>query len=257
MRKFLVLIAFVLIAVPLASAQKSVFPDKPTAWVNDYAGLLKPEEASALNSKLGYYQDSTSTQIFIVTLDEHGDEPISMLSAEIGQKWGVGQKGKDNGLLILIYPADHEIWISTGYGLEEYLTDAINKRIIENEIKPAFKAGEYYQGLDKATTVMMNILSGVFAGDQYMKRSNKGGGSVAGIIFLIFLFMIIFGAGKGGNSKSVGKNLPLWLALGMLSSTRHSHSGSFGGFSSGGGGFGGFSGGGGGSFGGGGAGGSW
>jgi uncharacterized protein len=256
MRKLFSFVTIVLLGIQLASAQ-SVFPDKPTAWVNDYAKLLTADEANALNSKLGYYEDSTSTQIFVVTLDEHGDEPISMLASEIGQKWGVGQKGKENGMLVLIYPADHEIWIATGYGLEEFIPDAIGKRIIETEIKPAFREARYYQGLDNATTVIMNLLSGVFTGDQYNKKKPSEGGAIGGILFLIVLVFIIFASRKGGGSSSVGKNLPLWLALGMLSGTRNSHSGSFGGFSSGGGGFGGFSGGGGGSFGGGGAGGSW
>jgi len=255
MRKILIILTTAFLAINLLSAQSSVFPEKPTAWVNDFAKLLTADEAMALNSKLGYYEDSTSTQIFVVTIDEHGDQPISTLASEIGQTWGVGQKGKENGMLILIYPADRQIWIATGYGLEEFVPDAVNKRIIENEIKPAFKNGQYYQGLDNGTTVIMNLLSGVFTGDQYKKKPAEGS-AIAGIIFLIILFLLIFKSRSGG-SGSVGKNLPFWLALGLLSGSRNSHGGSFGGFSSGGGGFGGFSGGGGGSFGGGGAGGSW
>lgn len=254
MRKILILVPLIFLSIQIAFSQ-SPFPDKPTSWVNDYAKLLQPEEANALNAKLGYYQDSTSTQIFIVTLNDHGDQPISMMAAEIGQRWGVGQKGKENGMLILIYPAERQIWIATGYGLEEIITDAVNKRIIETEIKPSFKNGQYYQGLDKGTTVIMNLLSGVFKADQYNKKPAEGG-AIGGIIFLIIIFLLIFRSRSGG-SQSLGRNLPFWIALGMLSSSRHSHSGSFGGFSSGGGGFGGFSGGGGGSFGGGGAGGSW
>jgi uncharacterized protein len=202
MRKLIALITFILLGIQLVSAQNSVFPDKPTSWVNDYAKLLKPEEINALNSKLGYYQDSTSTQIFVVTMENHGDQPISALAAEIGQKWGVGQKGKENGMLILIYPVERQIWIATGYGLEEYITDAINKRIIETEIKPAFRNGQYYQGIDNATTVIMKLLSGVFAGDAYKKNKSQGGGAVGGIIFLIILFFIIFGS-KSGGSKSI------------------------------------------------------
>jgi uncharacterized protein len=255
MRKYIALLAFILASFQIVNSQSGTYPEKPTAWVNDYAKLLQPDEAYSLNAKLGYYQDSTSTQIFVVTLDDHGDQPISAMAAEMAQKWGVGQKGKENGMLVLVYPADRQIFIATGYGLEEYFPDAIVKRIIETEIKPSFKNGQYYQGLDKATTVMMNLLSGVFTADQY-KKSPAEGGAIGGIIFLIILFFLIFRSRSGG-SRSLGRNLPFWMALGMLSSSRHSHSGSFGGFSSGGGGFGGFSGGGGGSFGGGGAGGSW
>jgi len=256
MRKIIALLPILFLSFLFVSAQDRIFPEKPSAWVNDYAKILSAEEANTLNSKLGYYEDSTSTQIFVVTLDNHGDQPISMLAAEIGQAWGVGQKGKENGMLILVYPVDRQIWIATGYGLEEFIPDAINKRIIESEIKPAFRNAQYYEGLDNATTAIMRLLSGQFAGDQY-KKSKDEGSAVGGIIFLLILFLVIFGSRKGGGSKSIGKNLPFWLALGMLSGSRHSHGGSFGGFSSGGGGFGGFSGGGGGSFGGGGAGGSW
>lgn len=256
MRKSILFILLILPAFLTLSPQDRVFPAQPGAWVNDYAQLLSKDEADALNSKLGYYEDSTSTQIFLVTLDDHGNQPISMLAAEIGQSWGVGQKGKENGMLILIFPADREIWIATGYGLEEFIPDAVSKRIIESEIKPAFRNGEYYKGLDQATTTIMNLLSGVFKAEQYGKGSGSGE-SIGGLIFLIILLLIIFGSRKKGGSRSIGKSLPFWIALGMLSGSRHSHGGSFGGFSSGSGGFGGFSGGGGGSFGGGGAGGSW
>jgi uncharacterized protein len=261
MKKLTAILLALVAGFTLLLAQEGKYPDKPAAWVNDYAKLLSPQEAEALNAKLGYYQDSTSTQIFVVTLDDHGDAPISVLAAEMGEKWGVGQKGKDNGLLILIYPADRQVFIATGYGLEEKINDAVTKRIIEKEIKPAFREGKYYEGLDNACSVIMNILSGVFKSDQYTKKSSEGG-AIGGIIFLIILFAIIFGSKSGGTRTMGRSNLPFWIALGMLSSSRHSHSGSFGGFSSGGGGFGGggfggFSGGGGGSFGGGGAGGSW
>jgi uncharacterized protein len=234
-------------------------PDKPQSWVNDYAGVFSSAQASALNNKLNEFEYRTSTQIFVVTLDDNGGYPASQLAPLIGEKWGVGQKGKDNGLLVVLDMQDRDAFISTGYGLEEYIPDAIASRIIQNEIIPNFKNGDYYAGVDAATDVMISLLDGKFTAEQYRKETSSGGSSIAGIIFMIILFSIIF----GGRRRSTGmgrSNLPLWLALGMLSGGRHS--GSFGNFSSGsggfgGGGFGGFSGGGGGSFGGGGAGGSW
>jgi uncharacterized protein len=234
-------------------------PDKPQSWVNDYAGVFSSAQAGALNNKLNEFEYRTSTQIFVVTLDDNGGYPASQLAPLIGEKWGVGQKGKDNGLLVVLDMQDRDAFISTGYGLEEYIPDAIASRIIQNEIIPNFKNGDYYAGVDAATDVMISLLDGKFTAEQYRKETSSGGSSIAGIIFMIILFSIIF----GGRRRSTGmgrSNLPLWLALGMLSGGRHS--GSFGNFSSGsggfgGGGFGGFSGGGGGSFGGGGAGGSW
>lgn len=256
MHKILWLITIFGIGFQLVLAQDQIYPKTPSAWVNDYAKILTPEEASRLNTKLGYYEDSTGTQIFIVSLNETGGAEISMLAAEIGQAWGIGQKGKDNGMLILIYPRERKVFIAPGYGLEQYTTDGLTKRIIENEITPNFKQENYYAGLDKATNVLMSLLSGKFTADQYRKKGKKDEGSIAGIIFLIILFYLIFRS-RSGRQTSLGKSVPFWIALGLLSGSRHSHGGSFGGFSSGSGGFGGFSGGGGGSFGGGGAGGSW
>jgi uncharacterized protein len=261
MKKTVITAISFLLLIPLwgQMEDKLPVPDKPQSWVNDYAGVFSSAQINALENKLNEFEYRTSTQIFVVTLDDNGGYPASQLAPMIGEKWGVGQKGKDNGLLVVLDMQDRDAFISTGYGLEEYIPDAIASRIIQNEIIPNFKNGDYYAGVDAATDVMISLLDGKFTADQYRKQTSSGGSSIGGIIFMIILFSIIF----GGRRRSTGmgrSNLPLWLALGMLSGGRHS--GSFGNFSSGsggfgGGGFGGFSGGGGGSFGGGGAGGSW
>ncbi len=254
-----ILICFLaLIPMGILAQDKLPVPNAPSSWVNDYAGIFSPAEAQQLDRKLNEFEYNNSTQIFVVTVSDNGGYPASDLGPRIGEAWGVGKKGKDNGLLVLVDMQDRDMYISTGYGLEEYIPDAIAKRIIENEILPAFKNGNYYEGIDKATTVMISLLQGKFTPDEYRKQSSSpGGSSIGGIIFMIILFSIIFGGGRRRSSGMGGRrsNLPLWLALGMMSGGRSS--GSFGNFSGGGGGFGGFSGGGGGSFGGGGAGGSW
>jgi len=244
--------------LPWLSGQ-SIYPEKPSAWVNDYAELLSPANEQELNRKLFHYQDSTGTQIFIVTTDDHQGAPISLLAAEIGEKWGVGSRKEDNGVLILIYPQDREIFIATGYGVEQYLTDAIVKRIIEREIKPAFSISDYYGGLDQATDVMIGLLSGAFTADKYTGQDEEWAAAIAFLIILA-LTVVLFTNFRRRKSYSLGKDLPFWIALSMMSGSRHSHRGSYGNFRSGGGsfgGFGGFSGGGGGRFGGGGAGGRW
>lgn len=255
--RFNLIILLSLLSLQVFSANNSIFPEKPYAWVNDYADILNNEEENYMNRKLGFYEDSTSTQIYIVSINNHQGMAIEQLGAEIGEKWGVGQKGRENGMIILIYPNDREITIQTGYGLEEYVPDAIAKRIIENEILPEFKNGNYILGLDKGTAVIMDLLSGKFTADQYSKQGSGNNAPLAGLIFIILLLIILSG-GRGRRSKTIGGNLPFWVALSMLGSSGR-HGGSWGGFSggSGGGGFGGFSGGGGGSFGGGGASGSW
>ena len=235
----------------------SFYPDKPTAWVNDYADILAPAQENRLNNKLSDYQDTTGTQIFIVITNDHQGAPISLLAAEIGQKWGVGERIEDNGVLILIYPGDSEIFIATGYGVEQYITDAAVRRIIENEIVPAFREGDYSGGLENAVDIMINLLSGAFTAEQYSSSGGEEAAAGFAVLLILVLAIILFTNLKKRKSYSVGKNLPFWIALSMLSGSGRRHTGSFGNFRSGGGSFGGFSGGMGGRFGGGGAGGRW
>ncbi|MEZ5071873.1 MAG: TPM domain-containing protein [Bacteroidales bacterium] len=249
-------------AQPAVAAETLPVPAAPSAWVNDYAGVFSAGERDQLDQKLNEFQYRTSTQIFVVTLDDNGGYPASMLAPMIGEEWGVGQAGEDNGIVILVDMGARDMYIATGYGNEEYVTDALAKRIVEQEIIPRFKEGDYYGGIDAATGVLIDLLDGKFSGEDYRKQTSSGEGSaIGGILFMIILFSILFGRGR--RSVGMGRsNLPLWLALGMLSNSRSSGSwGNFssgsGGFGGGGGGFGGFTGGGGGSFGGGGAGGSW
>ena len=262
MKKLLITGLSLLLLFPpgMMAQDKLPVPDQPQSWVNDYAGVFSSSEVSALEQKLNEFEYRSSTQIFIVSLNDNGGYAASDLSQRIGEHWGVGQQGKDNGLLVLLDMQDNNVYISTGYGLEEYIPDAIASRIVQNEILPNFRKGDFYAGIDSATSVMISLLDGKFTADEYRKQTSSGGGSIAGLIFMIIILSLLF----GGRRRSAGmgrSNLPLWLALGMLSGGRSS--GSFGNFSSGsggfggGGGFGGFGGGGGGSFGGGGAGGSW
>jgi uncharacterized protein len=260
----------IVLAAPvfLAGQDQIPVPDRPSSWVNDYAHVFTSQQAAQLDRKLNEFEYRSSTQIFVITIDDDQGYSASDLAPMIGEKWGVGQKGKDNGLLILMDMQAHDVFISTGYGLEEYVPDAIAKRIVENEILPRFKQGDFYGGIDAATGVLIDLLDGKFTPDEYRRSAAGGGGQggggagIGGIIFMIILFSIIFGG--RGRSTGMGRrsSLPFWLALGLLSGSRGR--GSWGGFSSGGGGFGGggggfggFGGGGGGSFGGGGAGGSW
>lgn len=236
------------------------FPEKqnPPRIVNDYANFLSAQENNALENKLVQFSNQSSTQIAIVIVKSLDGYDPSSYAFNLGEKWGIGQKGKDNGILILVKPKYQtekgEVFIATGYGLEGVVPDAITKRIVNNEILPYFKQGMYYQGLNEATNRIIELTKGEYTADEYKQATGVKGSSYAGAIF--FLIVIVFsfiGKARRARHYSVGHNVPFWIALSMLSSNR-SHGGSFGGFSSGSGGFGGF---GGGSFGGGGAGGSW
>jgi uncharacterized protein len=242
------------------------FPDKPVPprLVNDFAGLLSEGEANSLEHKLVVFNDSTSTQIAIVIVkDLHGYAKADY-AQRLGEKWGIGQKGRNNGILILVKTktADSkgEVEIATGYGAEGAVPDLLSSDIVNNDILPSFRLNNYYGGLDKATSTLMALIKGEYTADQYAKKNKKNAGKnapVAIFIIVIIIAMIVRNSGKSNHSNISSSGLPFWMLLGMMNSGSNSHNGSWGGFSGGGGGGGGFGGFGGGSFGGGGAGGSW
>jgi len=245
------------------------FPDKPVPprLVNDFAGMLSSNEVNALESKLVTFDDSTSTQIAIVTVTSlHGYDKADY-AQRLGEKWGIGQKGKNNGILILVKPKSEsengEVYIAQGYGLEGAIPDLPASEIVNNEILPAFRAGDYYKGLDKATSTLMSLAKGEFSADEFRKKAKHDYTAITPFIIILIFIIIMISVRRGGGSNQQhisNKGLPFWMLLSMMNS-RNSHNGSWGGFSGGGGGFGGGGGGfggfGGGSFGGGGAGGSW
>ena len=252
------------------NAFAQVFPEKanPPKIVNDYTNLLSKTERQSLENKLVKFSNETSTQIAIAIVESLHGYDVASYAFELGERWSVGQEGKDNGILIVVKPKTSQsqgrVTIATGYGVEGAVPDAIAKRIIENEIIPYFKQNMYYKGLDEATNRIMELTQGEYTADDYKKATSNSGSAIPGIIiFLIVIMFSIMGRVRRARHYAVGHNIPFWIAMGMLSNSGRSHGGSFGNFSSGGGSFGGFSGGGGfggfggGSFGGGGASGSW
>lgn len=232
--------------------------------VYDYADILSAAEEKALDRKLIRYADTTSTQIVIVSVESLKGEDIGILTPKWAHEWGIGQAEKDNGVFVLLSKNDRKIWISPGYGVEQYLTAGQAGEIIRKIIIPEFKTKGYYRGLNKGTTVIMKMLSGVFKGVPIRNRTDHEGDRfpVFFIILIIVFFLIVWSKKRNGddNSKNGGrrKRGPSLLDVIILSNMgRGGYSGgSFGGGSSSrGGGFGGGFGGGG--FSGGGAGGSW
>ncbi len=248
--KYFSAIIITLLALNLEAQRFPESPDPPQL-VNDFAGVLNGSQQSQLESKLVNYSDSTSTEITVVIVKSIGGEDPNLYAAELGEEWGVGRKGKDNGLVFLIAVNDRQMAIQNGYGLEAKLTDYDTKLIIENYILPEFKKGDYFAGIDRGTDQIILLLAGEFkgSGNRRGQDSKKGIPVIAIIIILIILFTVFRNRGGGGGGFRGGGGY--WIGgMGGLGS-----SGGFGGGSSfGGGGFGGF---GGGSFGGGGASGSW
>lgn len=266
--KFSHLLLLFFLSVGSVITAQDYLPDTPEFQTSmyDYAGMLSEREAKSLEQKLIRYSDTTSTQIVVVTINSLEGNDVALYATELAHKWGIGQQGKDNGILILVSKNDRRVTIRTGYGVEHLLTDALSRRIIENVITPAFKRGDFYGGLDGAADVIFEILSGEYQGQR--EADGPEGRFPAFLIVVVFVIILIIlsNINRRGGGKNRGRRGGFSLLDAIILS--HSGRGTFGGggfgrsggfggggFGGGGGGFGGGFGGGG--FGGGGASGGW
>ena len=240
----------------------------PPRLVNDFAGVLPYHyQTLALEKMLSDFNDSTSNQIAVVTVNDLEGMSPSEYATELGHSWGVGSEKFDNGIVILVKPktsgSQGQVNISIGYGLEGAIPDSYASRIISAYMIPAFQSGDYYAGIERACTVLMKLASG-----EISEPVEEGlpAGMIAGLILFVFVIVLAAAAGRGGrnggnhgggrfedNDGDFMRGLIIGNILGSGGSRTGGYSGGFGGGSFGGG-FGGF---GGGSFGGGGASGSW
>lgn len=265
--KFFMLILFIS-GFSFAGMSQNDLPDKSGKLVNDYVNLLSGSQVNQLERKLVAFNDTNSTQITILIVNDLHGYDVGDFAQRVAQKWGVGQKKYDNGVIIVLKPktADSkgDVNINVGYGLEPIIPDITAKRIIENEMIPRFKSNDYYGGLNAAVDVIMGLAAGHFSADQYDKRTRNDNGFGNLVPFIALIIIIIIISRSKGNNNTMGggrrRGPSLWTAL-WLGSMLGSGGGSWGNFRSGGGSFGGGGGGfggfGGGSFGGGGASGSW
>lgn len=254
-----------LLCLALAARAQDLPPrPNPPRLVNDLAHVMQPQEADALEQKLVAYDDSTSSQIAVVTVPTIGDNDLFDYAQKLYEAWGIGRKGKDNGVLVLVAVQEHQVRIHTGYGLEGAIPDALAKRIGDQTFAPAFKQGQYYAGLDRGTDQLIALAKGEYKADpadaqpQGRSRDRTGSGVgfwiIIGVLVLIFLLRSRGGGGRGGRGGLGGGFMPP-IIFGDFSGGRGVFGGGGGGFGGGGGGgFGGF---GGGSSGGGGASSSW
>lgn len=250
---FKLLICFFVTQIGFAQYTIPEVPSLQTS-VYDYANLLSASEKKQLEEKLIHYSDSTTTQIVVITIESLQNEDVSQLATKWGQTWGIGGTAKDdNGVIVLVAKAERKIAINPGYGLEDRLTAGTGGEIIRNIITPEFKAGSYYNGLDKGTDALIEVFAGKYKGER-KKATKEKDFPVLPFIIIIVIIVILISKNKGsggGNSGNRGGGGPSLLDVILLSSLGRGGGGGFGGGSSGGG-FGGGGGGFGGGFGGGG-----
>ncbi|HWC54846.1 MAG TPA: TPM domain-containing protein [Chitinophagaceae bacterium] len=249
MKRFLLFIPVFLFSICASAQIDKVVPARPNPprLVNDFTNTLTPEQREALENKLVAYDDSTSNQVAVVIIPTTGDYAVEEVALQILRSWGVGNKDKNNGIVLLIAKDDHKIRIEVGYGLEGAVPDITAKSIIDNDLTPNFKAGNFYRGIDVATDDIIKAAAGEYkAPEGYGSRKGKG----IGIGTIFFLLIIIFGilgslGNRGGGGGGLGNFGTGWI-IGSMMSGGWNRGGGGGWSGGGGGGFGGFGGGGGG-----------
>lgn len=223
-------------------------PDFPalTGRVVDEANLMSRKQAHQLAQQLAVFEKRSGVQLVVVSIDTLAGDTIEEYGYQLGRHWGIGQKGKNNGVLLIIAQDERKVRIEVGYGLEGALPDAIAANIIQTRILPAFKRGDMVAGILAGSQGIMQALAGEYQPVDNTSKADKQGGPW--LFILVVIAMIVLHNLRGGGGPG-GRRRAAYMAGGFGAS-------SFGGRTGGGGGGGGFSGGG-GSFGGGGASGGW
>ena len=257
----------VLVCSALASAAGPDLP-QPTGPVTDLAGILDGGTRERLVQIIEEVRARTTAEIAILTVQSTAPETIEGYSLAVFDRWKIGKRGQDNGILVLVAVQDRRLWITTGYGLEGILPDGKIGQIRDREIVPSFRAGRYAEGILRGTEALAAVIlaqgregtQGVQAAPRPASHPSRLWGGSTGLLLAVFILLILFSAGlsameRRASPRGIGRPRrrdfwgPFWFGGGP--------GGSAGGWSGGGfssGSFGGF---GGGSTGGGGAGGSW
>lgn len=219
-----------------AWAQDIQFPEL-TGRVVDKADMLSPTAEQRITQLLAGHESATGNQLVVVTLEDLHGNAIEEYGYQLGRHWGIGQQGEDNGALLLVAKADRKVRIEVGYGLEGELTDAVSSSIINSIILPAFKRGQFEDGILQGANAMVQAIGGEYQAPSRAKPTDNR--TKALILFLVFggwlaLASITSTGGRGGGGRGL-------LMLGAMSALGGGRSGGFGGggFSGGGGGFGG------------------
>lgn len=223
----------IFLCVSLGAFAAPTFP-KLTGIVVDNAGLLDAQSEAQLSQYLQGHQNATSNQVVVVTVNDLQGYDIETYGYQLGRHWGIGQKGKNNGVLLIVAKQERKVRIEVGYGLEGEITDAISSNIIHGVILPQFKQARFTKGIFLGSKAIVEALGGQYV--MKKTRQKKAGSNLGGLFVLLIIIMNIGGGMFGGRGRRRGV-MPMFIPGGFGSG----RSGGFGGggFSGGGGGFGG------------------
>lgn len=206
-RVFALVVALFLVFTGVARADYPTYKN----YVNDYTGTLSQQTITQLDKELFNLQKQNTDQVAVAIISTTGNQSIEDYSISLAQKWGVGQKGKDNGVLFLVAIQDHHLRIEVGRGLEGQLTDVQAQDIIGNTVVPDFKMGDYNKGVVDGTNAIVSSLgghvdsSGGTVRDMGAGNSNNSGGGLV-ILFIIIAVVILLIIGALASNRDDGKD---------------------------------------------------
>jgi uncharacterized protein len=234
-------IAILLVLAAAISAQALEVPPKPKGRVSDYTSTLSSSQIETLDRTLAEFENQTTNQIAVVLIPTLAGDSLEDYSIRLAEKWQIGQKGRDNGVILLIVMEDRKIRIEVGYGLEAVLPDSLSGDIIRQVIAPRFRQGRFFEGIEAGVAAIVSATKGEYRAAGPSKRASRGYGFIS-FFWPLFIFFILLSAltnslrrrgyySKGRGSWFIGG--PFWWGGGG------SGGGFGGGFGGGGGGFGG------------------
>jgi uncharacterized protein len=191
---------FLLILLFMPAFGGAAEPPAPRGYVNDYASMLSPETVRQLEQELEGFEKSDSTQIVVLTVPSLEGQVVEDYSLRVVEAWKIGQRGKDNGVLLLVVKNDRKVRIEVGRGLEDRLTDLVSGRIIRNEITPHFKQGDFDGGVVAGVHAIMATVRGEYASDQDLRQGKRG----ANPFFTFLIFVGVATVFLGGISRLLG-----------------------------------------------------
>jgi uncharacterized protein len=216
MKKWLFLAIFLFLC--LSFTAESLEVPRLQGYVNDYAGMISPSAKSRIEEGLRAFEQSDSTQIVILTIPSLEGEDIEQFGIKVGEAWKIGQKGKDNGAILIVSKQERKIRIEVGYGLEGRLTDLTAGRIIDLVIKPRFKQGDFDGGFIAGVSSLIDATRGEFRAERRLVHQRQRGVPPFLTIFLFFaIFTLILGSLSrvlGGLIAGIG--LPTFVHLAVL-----------------------------------------
>jgi uncharacterized protein len=183
-----------------------------TGHVVDEAGILPPPAEADLERRLAAHEQATTNQVVVVTLKSLGGYDIADYGYQLGRHWGIGQKGKDNGALLIVAPTERKIRIEVGYGLEGALTDALSRDIIERLIRPPFRQGNFEQGIRAGTGAILAAIAGEYQAAPPPVTAVGDGGDIGSLALLFFLAPLLAGFRRGRAGRRASGGARLWTA---------------------------------------------